>query len=439
MKTLPKTLLFLVVLAVAAPAAAQMPPMGKPTGQPAMGRPNGQPAAKPTTPKPTGELMTLEVSVEHGGDSSKVADAPVFLRAARPRGPFEPTAPKPKFEWEAFTNAAGVATFDRIPKSLMTSGLKVHAVTTYGGIAFESAASTPAPNTTLNIEVFEKGLDTSVVEIANLRNVIEVWEGYLVFTQYYTLTNTGETALDVKLLPDEEYEKGLPLVLPVKAKGINVTGPGESLVVNSTVFWKGVLKPGARVNLQARFSMTATGTEFAFEQEMGYPTQNVEVVVPIQTQFKKLPRLDAVELRPPGFEETERGPGIFGMRDDIDFIGARGLSLEPGQSFSFQLRGLPFKEPITPWVFLVLGIVTGLGLLLLARRESKRVKTAAGQQEIKEALQGEREALLDDLVDLERDLDEGLITEREYQLGTMALRERLALVLKKIADVGGTD
>jgi hypothetical protein len=411
------------LLFIAPPVAAQQPSGGE--------APSGE---APSGDAP-GELMTLEVQVEHGADDTMIADVPVFLRAARPRGPFEPTAPKPEFEWEGFTNAAGVATFDRIPRSLMTSGLKVHAVTTYGGIAFESAAATPAPNTTLNVEVYEKGLDVSVVEIANLRNVVEVWEGYLVFTQYYTLTNTGDTALDVKLLPDTEYEKGIPLVLPVKAKGINITGPGESVVVNSTVFWKGVLKPDARVNLQARFSMTAKETEFVYEQKMDYPTRNVEVVVPIQTQFKKLPRLDSVELRPPGFEETEQGAGIFGLRDDIEFIGARGLSVDAGESFSFQLRGLPFEKPITPWVFLGLGILFGLGIVVIARREMKRSKTEAGRREVREALEAEREMLLDDLVALERDLDEGLITEREYQLEAMALRERLALVLKRLSDL----
>lgn len=378
--------------------------------------------------------MPVSVQVVHGATEKAVADAPVFLQAARPRGPFEPTAPEPQAEWTGFTNADGTAGFN-IPKSLTTSGLRIHAISTYGGVAFESAASTPGPGVELKIEVFEKGLDTSVVAFETLRTVVDLWEGYLVFTQFYTLTNEGKTALDVSALPGEEFEKGLPIELPVKAQGINVTGPGESMVVNSTVYWKGVLEPGARKNLQVRFSMSAKEEEFVYEQQMDYPTRNIEVVVPIQTRFTRVPRLDDLELRPPGFPETDRGHGIFGLRDDIEFVGARGASAEPGQSFRFQLRGLPFHKPKLPWFFLAFGFIMGIAVVLLGQREARRAATAQGKQVALEALAAEREEILDELVALEKDYDEGIVTAREYEIESLALRERLALVLKKIEDL----
>mgnify|MGYP006195523957 FL=1 len=84
------------------------------------------------------DAMAVSVVVKHGTADTPVANAPVFLRAARPRGPFEPTAPPTQAEWGGFTDDTGTAAFE-IPRDMTTSGLHVHAVTTYGGIAFESA------------------------------------------------------------------------------------------------------------------------------------------------------------------------------------------------------------------------------------------------------------------------------------------------------------
>lgn len=412
----------------AAPASAQQYDDPPPRTQPEV-----QPVAAPIAEGE--ETITITVSLKHGDDGRLIGDAPVFLRAARPRGPFEPTAPRPQFEWASFADAQGVATFSQIPRDLATSGLRVHAVTTYDGLAFESSAAPPLDGSQLEIVLWEKGLDPSVVAISNLRTVVEMWESYLVFTQYYTLTNTGKTALDVKLLPGEEFERGLPFVLPVKAQAINVMGPGESEVVNSTFFWKGVIEPGANVNLQVRFSMVAKNPEFTYEQEVGWVTQNVEIVVPIQTKFEKIPRLDKIELRPLNFSETDRGAGIFGLRDDVDFVGARGLELKPGQSFNFQLRGLPFKRPSVPWYFLGLGLLSAIVLIAFARRELRTAASRAGRDDLRRILEEQRVALLDGLVAVERDLAQGTLTRSEAEFESAALREQLALVLKKLTDL----
>lgn len=434
----------LLMFAAATSASAQQ----YPNGPPANSAPPAQP--EPTPPQPTqpesgtptnappstpAETITIAVQVKHGSDSRPIGNVPVFLRAARPRGPFEPTAPKPQQEWAGFADENGVATFGLIPKELSTSGLRVHAVTTYDGLAFESAQAPILDGSRVEVAVYEKGLDTSVVEVANLRTVVEIWERYLVFTQYWTLTNTGKTALDVKLLPDEKFEKGLAFNLPVKAQAINVRGPGESMVVNSTFYWKGVMEPGARVNLQVRFSMSARDPDFTYEQTMDWPTQNVEVVVPIQTRFEKMPRLDGVELRPPGFAETDRGAGIFDLRDDIDFVGARGLELKAGESFSFQVRNLPFERAKLPWVFLGIGLLLAVGVLVFAKREQREAEKRRSRKELARLLEAQRVELLDELVAVEKDLQEGVMTRAEAEFEAAALREQLALVLKKIEDL----
>ena len=385
--------------------------------------------------EPPADFVTITTKVTHGVDKQPVGDAPVFLRAARPRGPFEPTAPPIQQEWEGFTDVAGVATFSRVPRALATSGLRLHAVTTHDGMAFTSPAVAALDGAEVSLTVWDKSLDTSVVEIENLRSTIEIWENYLVFTQFYTLTNTGTTALDTRLLPDDTHDKGIAFDLPVKAQAINVMGPGASTVVNSTFYWHGTLQPHGKVNLQVRFSMSARDPDFTYEQTVAWPTKNVEVVVPIQTRFTKLPRLDSLQLLPPGFEETDRGAGIFGLRSDIDFVGARGLELQPGQSFAFQLRGLPFHRPRLPWAFLVLGVLASVAIFLIATRQLRAAGERANRDEMLAALESRRVQLLDELVELQRDLLDGILTQAEFDFESSALREQLALVLKKLEDL----
>lgn len=417
-----KRIIFLWVLLFSGPLFAQTE---APTEAPPA---EAQPAEAAEAPS----FITINVKVTHATGERAVPNVPVFLQAARARGPFEPTPPTPQFEWESFTNADGIAVFNRIPAELTTSGLKVHALTTFEGVPFESAASTPADGVTLQANVWDSSLDTSGVAIKNLRTVVDVWEGYLVFTQFYTLTNTAHTVLDVKQLPEEIAERGLPFELPLKAQGINVVGSGQSTVINSTFYWKGVLQPGASINLQVRFSMSAKSAEFVYEQQVDYPTENVEVVVPIQTRYQKLPRLEHLELRPLGFEHTDRGPGIFDLRADMDFVGARGLTLKPGESFSFQLRGLPFASSKMPWLFLLLGVVCASVIVALSLRVQRTVNDKA---ELRRVFEAQRADLLDALIAIEKDLEQGVITRSEAELESTALREQLALVLKKLEDL----
>jgi hypothetical protein len=429
-----KTLIaFLVIAFVPGFAAAQDYGEDKPEQAPlADGSPTQQ--ADDQEPKRAGDYR-IRVTVR-GPDGAPLADKPVFLRAARPRGPFEPTAPEPVREWTGFSNADGVALFDITPKGL--DGLRVHAVTTHDGQPFESAAVTPGDGTKLTIRAHERTLDPSVVKIKSLRTVVQPWEEYLVFTQFYQLQNSSDLALDIAAIPDPDYERGIPLTLPVKAQGIQAMGPGENAVVDSTVYWKGFMKPGEVVNIQVRYSMSAREPSFVFEQTMEYDADEVEVVVPLQTDFEKLPRLDTVALLAPGFEElgrTQDGKSPLDLRRDMEFLAAWGNPVKKGESFTFKLEGLPFEKPILPWVFLIAGIVMALGIVVYARKETARMGSKQGVKDLKLAFQAERSELLTQLEELERQQRSGMRTQPEYESMKLSLREQLALILKKLHDL----
>ena len=238
----------------------------------------------------------MEVTVELDPSSLSVAPAtlagqPVILRAVRPRGPFETGPVQPAEEWVAETDTRGVAHF-RVPAAgpLASGGLRLQAVTVWNGAPLQSPAVLPAEGVQLPIRLMAFGHDPNTVRLGSLRLVVEPWEDYLVMSQQVELTVEGDQMLDTTNLPGKRFEKGLPIRLPVKAQGIQVMGPGEHKVVNSTVYWSGVLRPNQPVSLQLRYSMSVTSPRFTYEQLVDYPVAGqVQIIVPLETRYRKVP------------------------------------------------------------------------------------------------------------------------------------------------------
>lgn len=411
-----KPILFVALLFLSAPAFAQDIPAEAPP--------------ETAEVKPQNDALSIRVHVSHGTTSEKVADAVVFLRAARPKGPFEPTDPEPQFEWSEITDSAGVATFS-IPKNVTETGLRIHAVTTYGGVAFKSSAEPPINALQLKVPVYEKGTDASALKFVSIRTITELWEDYLVFTQFYVLENTSNTVIETASVQGFDHERGMPIELPVKALGVQVSAAGEHTVVNSTAYWKGRVRPGERVPIQIRFSMAVSSADFVYEQEVDYPVDTIEVAVPLQTQFQKLPRLSDVSMAMPEAEMLS-GKGIFDLRDDMDFIGAKGPSLKPGESFKFKLSNLPFARPIAPFVVLGLALLFSGLVIFFGRREYALSQQSKSLQTAIQSLKSERSLVLLRIAELETLQEE--MSENEFESLDLALKARLAIINKKIQD-----
>lgn len=396
--------------------------------------------AKQDKAKQAEQTFSVPVKVVHGGQEAKtIGGKPVILRAARPKGPFEQQDPKPAREWTAVTNASGLATFEGIPTSLADEGLRLHALTTHGGMTFKSSPKVPARGISLEVPVYERGNDLSKVKIQDLQTIVHVWEDNLYFQQFYRLTVEGNQVFDTALLTGEEYEHGMPLDLPLKAMGIEAQAPGATKVVESTVFWKGSLKPGEAVPISASFSMTANRPEFSYSQDFDYPVDNVSVVVPLEpnNQQVKIRYFSDLTIAAPGFDPDNVGvdEGALGSQNDGLFLTAKNRSIEAGGTLKFQLGGLPFDRPIGAWAALGLGILGALLVFAFARREKKRVDESHSSGEIIDLLSREREELLDELALLEEDYQDGRVSELEYERESLLLRERIALVMKKIRDL----
>jgi len=413
----------------------QTTPTPTPTSTPDAKDTEGVEKKAPPVKKAT--TYPIKVSVTRAG--KPLANTAVFLRAARPKGPFEPTDPKPEWEATATTDAQGIALFKSVPKKLAKQGLRLHAVAAYEGMTFKSAAVTPAANITLPVKTFDRGYDVATFKVASLRMIVEPWEGYLVFTQMWSITVDGDLALDTRLLADPEFENGVPLELPLKAQGINVNTPsGETKVVNSTIYFKGVLQPGDPVTLQVRYSMPASSTEFAYEQLLQFPVDNFELIVPLETNFKeKLPRLDNLGIRAPSFkpEDIKTGFNIPGLRPDKEFLYAKRTKISKGDKILFQLFNLPYKKPTAPWIALGIGIIGALLVLVFAAAEKAGGMDTDELEKLRASLVAERDGLLAELLALEGDADEGLLSERDYEREDARLRGRVAIIIAKIEEL----
>jgi hypothetical protein len=383
----------------------------------------------------------VSVKVVHAGQDDKaLAGKPVLLQAARPKGPFEPNDPKPKHEWSGVTDASGIATF-AVPAAVADEGLRLHAVTTHGSMSFKSAPKVPASGISLSVPVYERGQDISKVSIEDMQTIVHVWEDNLFIQQFYRLTVEGDQVLDVSMLSGKEYESGLPITLPVKAQGIDVKAPGKTKVVNSLVYWSGTLKPGETIPVSVSFSMQATSANFVYEQELDYPTKSASVVVPLESRHErvKVSYFKGLGLTAPGFEADKVGldEGALGSQNSGLFLAAKDRTISPGESLQFEISGLPFGRPAGAWVALGLGLLGALFVFGFARREKRLVEESHSSGETHDLLIEEREALLDELALLEEDFQDGEVSELEYERESLLLRERIALVMKKIGDLEG--
>ena len=419
--SLPCTLcVTLLLLAISAPALAQAPP------------------ASPhelTQQDPASYPITVQVSQQ----GKPLGGALVSLSAARVKGPFEPTEPEPSWEQSAKTDASGLATFATVPQSLAAQGLKLHASVTHDGMTFKSAAATPTANLKLTVPIYKRGSDYTKLEVSSLRMIVEPWEDYLVFTQMWSLSVSGDTAVDTSIIPHSDYVNGIPLELPVKAQGINaMASEGEAKTVNSTIYWKGVVRPGQPVTFQMRYSMAANGASFVYEQPLSMPVKSLQIIIPLETNYKeKLPRMNALELRAPGFkaEDIKSGYNIPGLRPDKEFLYAQRADIPANGSLLFRLDNLPYAREQGPFIALIIGLLAALAVFGYALVEQRKGPRSEQLEVLLANLIAERDSLLAHLELLRKALDHGEISEREYDAEEIPLRGRAAIILSKIDEL----
>lgn len=386
---------------------------------------------------------SASVRLHHGSDDhTQFSDHPVVLHAVRPPGPLQPDSHRQTISsWNAVTDDDGVAKFTDLPDNLRRHGLQLQASTTFGGLSFDSELIVPTDEAVdIDLTVFDRTHELPPIRLSKKRVLISPWEEYLVFDQFWTLQIDGEHAFDVSASSDSFVERGLPLRLPFAAEGISVAGPGSHEIINNIVYWDGVLQPNRDITIQIRFSKSVRTSSFVFDQQMDYPVDEIELLAPIDTQFERISRLDDLTLRAPGFE-VGTDPAAVGLPSTRDYLIAHGHSVDADESYTFRVDGLPFSRPLGGWISLFGGLLAFLFIIYYGRREYRNFHDSRSRREILDALHRRRDAVVDELAEIERALGQTDDPDETFELEEeqILLRQRLALILGKIDDLDSED
>ncbi len=421
------------------PGDATAPPTEQPD-QAAIHVPDEQAAQQAPQPDLSDGDRRATIRVSHGtGADADLGGLAVRLSAVRPPGPLQPDSFQQVLStWEAETDADGVAHFDDLPDDLERQQLSLMASAEYDGIWFDSDLVTPGENIDLSLNVYERTDQFPGIRITQKRVLVSSWEEYLIFDQFWTIEIEGDRAFNTKDSTDPALRRGLPLRLPYRAEGISFAGPDEHQIIDNVIFWDGVLQPNKPLTLQIRFSKSVRTSGFTFEQPMQYPVDDLQILASVDTDSERIPRLDDLTLRAPGFE-VGTDPGAAGLPPHTtrDFIVATDHSVDRGESYTFRIDGLPFSRPIGGWLSLFGGILAAFFIALYGRREYTRLKQSNNRDEVLEALHRRREEVLDELAEIEYELDDVEYDDELFDLEQeqTLLRQRLALILRKIADL----
>lgn len=372
----------------------------------------------------------------HNDDDVELSGKPVLLEAVAPAGPLQPDGHERVISsWEATADADGIARFGGLPDELGGGQLMVRASAPFGGLSFDSQLTQPTPNSTVEVPLFDQTHSFPGIRVTQKQVVVSPWEEYLVFDQFWTIELEGDHAFDTTASGD--FERGLPLRLPYRAEGTSVAGPGSNEIVDNIVYWHGVLQPDRPITLQIRFSKEARHPSFTFEHPVNYPVDDISVLATVDTDFERIPRLDDLTLRAPGFDVGD-DPTAAGLPPHTtrDFLVATGGSVERGDSYRFRLEGLPFGRPLGAWISLVAGVVGALLIVVFGRREYLRMREDNNSNAL-EGLRNRRQQLLDELAEIEQDIQQAATEDEklDYEQEKMLVRQRLALIMSKIDEL----
>ncbi len=321
-------------------------------------------------------------------------------------------------------------------------GANFLAKVTHDGINYDSGPILPSEKPKMvTIDTYEADGNLDNIRVKEMQTTVELAEKYLIFMQTLTIENVGNKSFAPSRAEDPRFEKGFLVTLPGVAEGIhaqavwNGAQSYETQIEESRIFIKGAIPPAGPKNralrVQLRYSVKLEGADLTYEQPIEYKTEEIRVIVPRTTQFKKTPVVD-ISMSAPGFETVGSNKGLTDLRQDMDFLIARGRSALAGEQLTFTVRGYPAHEPIGRW--LMLGGVLAAFVVghFLYRREKARLETQSPKQRL-QALEAERIRLFDRLDELDELYDQGEIGEKEYDVEVAKAREELALILRFVS------
>jgi hypothetical protein len=379
-----------------------------------------------------GKPFALDVTVSKKGEAGAepVAGATVLLEARA--GEMVVT------KKSAVTGAGGVAKFETLQS---IAGVTYVPTVTHDGATFSAVGVVPPKDgsrLTSSLSVYGISTDDSKIRVSQLITAAELWEDQFLITQTWTFVNRDTVAFDPTKAGGEKYNDGLQIRTPTDAKGVHATvirGRGDvtqARVVEDKVWVRSPVPPETKgtepLRVRLQFSLDHNTDTLSLDQPILYPVEYSEVIAPLGTRFEKVPTLDLSMNAPGHTVETRK------LRNGDQGLVASGGKYSAGDGLRFDLSGFPvFTSPFNN-IAAVLVLLIFVGGVLLFRKEV--VTRRGGRSEMQQrtvALKSERETLFESLRDLELRYDQGGVSDRAYDIEAASLRERLALVLRRLA------
>jgi hypothetical protein len=385
---------------------------------------------KPKMPERMEMALEVKVSkVDKEGMRTPFAGASVLLDAMA----------SPQMKIKTYTEKAddtGTATFKI---TAIKGGTYVPKVLNDGLNTVGATIVPDGPKKTVSIDVYGKTGDDSGILVTGLRTIVELSEGTLRFTQMWSIVNTSPLTFDPAASADEKYEDGFPIRLPKLAKGAHVrimkgkSVVGEGEVAEDRALVKSAVPPMTDgqepLNVNIIFAIDLIDSTLEYVQPVEYKVEGMQVIVPTQTRFKRMPTLD-LRLSAPGFAEVGDNKNLDDLRRDTDFLVARGGQADAGGALKFSIEGYPVDDPAERKIALGLVFFSFFAGFLIYFRLRK--SPVVNRESLINALSKEKEDLFDDLHELEERYESGEVSNRLRDIEAAKIRERLALVMRRL-------
>lgn len=427
--------LVVLLLVFAAPTAAmtEAPYPGEPTGD-------------PTDPAPTVDITITVTEPDADGVVRPVANHEVLLHILTGSHTVSRTE-------RATSDAEGIARFSIAPVLGAEAVAELNLNDSGGRRYFSDPILLGDPgDRSATVAAALETTDRSVVRATSVQTIVEPWEGYVTITQVWNLTTDGPIYNGTM----EDPSTFLRIPLPEGAEGIRVTQPAEThRVIGTTVALTVEVAPpeltdqrGGHITLQ--FSLkTDNAHEVEWSQLLPMPVEDFSVVVPQSSTFAKHPTLD-VTIDGPScpiegpdaattfcFDTFDGEMGGMQLRDDIPMRIARGRGAA-GQTVHVITRGWPSRTRWAEKGAIAAGALAVLvfGFLLLRDR---RVRAASPSARRMTELEAQRDALFAAAAELDQELDEGRILQRDHDVARERIRHQLGVLYRRMRELNGSE
>jgi hypothetical protein len=391
---------FMVALALAGPAGAQMPDLAQMSG----------------VPLPTGDLPvgTVSVRVVRGDLSNVVANQPVELHV----GPSVVTST---------TDAEGRAQFPGV-----AAGASVHAFTTIDGQRLESREFTMPDQAGVRLVLVAGAAAGSpapapgAAPAAPAAPAVAATPGTVVFAgQSRVIVELADDALDVYFLLDVVNPSGAPVSVEPLVFEAPPGARGTTVLENSSPQAKA---DGSRVVIEGPFAPGTTTVQFAYQlpvsdSRLQFSQRFPAALTPTSLIVQKWGQMHFVSPQAGDHQEI--------VNKGQAYVVGRGPGLRAGERIDVDISGLPHHPSWPRHLSLALAaFVIGAGVWL---------SLGDGQPETegrRQALEKRREQLLGELVKVEEQRLAGRMDDVRYQARREGLVGQLELVYSQLEQPG---